>query len=117
MNKERNQNNDTDEQPLTATVVIKWFGIIFTIVSTVISLVWFAALLKGDISTVQQEHLSSKREYELKIADIEKKIDKLSDRADITEKSVIELMRKLDVAVAILERIDKKVEGGSGRPN
>jgi hypothetical protein len=94
---------------ITVNGVIKWSGIFFTSVSALVSLIWFAALLKGDIITLQQENISTKRENDLRFDQQIKDIDKLKDHADVTDKTLDDMGRKLDVAVALLERIDQKV--------
>jgi cell division protein FtsL len=98
---------------VTSAQLMKWGGFAFTIVSAMVSLVWFAAHLKGDALSLQQEVDSLKREVETRNANQDKEIDKLKDRADSTEKSLGEMARKLDVAVAILERIEKKVNNSN----
>lgn len=97
------------EQPLSLNVLVKWLGIMVSVVSGVITIVWFAATLKGDIITLQQEQAAGKTQVEMRNAQQDTDIDRLRVRADTTERAVADLNRKLDVAVAILERIDKKV--------
>ena len=100
----------SDGVPLTTNTIIKWTSIVLSLVTGLISIVWFAAVLKADIITLQQELVSEKREATILHDQTQKDIDKLKDRADNTDKAVGELSRKLDVAVTILERIDKKVD-------
>jgi uncharacterized cysteine cluster protein YcgN (CxxCxxCC family) len=105
----RRVEEESQDVPLTANTVIKWTGIAFTLISGLVSLVWFAALLKGDIITMQQETVSMKHEIELRDANQDKEIDKLKDRSDSIEKNMSDMGRKLDVAITLLERVDKRV--------
>jgi hypothetical protein len=105
----KDDNGGDQDIPITVNSVIKWTGIVFSLISGLVSLVWFAAIIKGDIITMQQEVLSVKREIEMRNSTQDKEIEKLKDRADNTEKSLSDMGRKLDVAVTLLERIDKKV--------
>jgi hypothetical protein len=102
------------DAPLTVNAVIKWMSIVFTVVSALVSFVWFAAIMKGDIISSQQELSAVKHEDELRFQQEEKDIDKLNDRADLTDRSLSDMGSKLDVAVAILERIEKNIDERGG---
>lgn len=106
---EEREERDSGDVPVTVNSIIKWTGIIFTVISGVVSLVWFAALIKGDIITLQQDSAAMKRELEARNVQQDKDIEKLKDRADETDKAMSELTRKLDIAVTLLQRIDAKV--------
>lgn len=107
---------DIANAPLTVGNLFKWFSITFTIVSVVISGVWFVASTKSDNLLMKQQIDALKDKIaetnQLSIARNdaqEKEITDLTNRTNQTEKSVQEMARKLDVAVALLERIDQKV--------
>lgn len=97
------------QQVVTVNAVVKTFGIAITSITALISLVWFAASLKGEIISLREDQVAMKHESELDKQQQEKRLDHIEERQDKTEASVADLNRKLDVAVSILERIDRKV--------
>ena len=107
---------DIADAPLTVGNLVKWCSIVFTVVTVVVGCVWFIASVKSDNLLMKQEieslktkvvevDKSSEKRHDLQ----EKEIGELTRRTDNTEKAVQEMARKLDVAVALLERIDQKV--------
>ncbi len=110
------ESSDIADTPLTVGNLVKWSSIVFTVVTVVVSGVWFVASVKSDSLLLKQEvealkgkitevDKSSEKRHDLQ----EKEIGELTRRTDNTEKAVQEMARKLDVAVALLERIDQKV--------
>jgi len=108
---------DISNSPVvTVGTLAKWCGVIFTTVMMVVSCVWFVATVRSDQLLQKQELENTKT----KIVEVDKlsqqrhdlqgrDISELSRRNETTEKTVQEMARKLDVALTLLERIDKKV--------
>ena len=99
----------TDELPITSQTIVKWGGIGLAAVSSLVTIIWFFASLKSDISSLRQENSATKTELNMKTDQLGKEVERLKSHADETDKSLNDMGRKLDVAVAILERIEKSV--------
>ena len=107
---------ELSETPLTIGNLVKWISVTFTVVTVVVSCVWFIAsvktenmMLKQDMETIRARIVDVDRQDLVRHDQQEKEIGELTRRTDNTEKMVQEMARKLDVAVALLERIDSKV--------
>ena len=110
------ENDVIGDAPLNLNAVAKWGGVMVSIVVASVGVVWQLADIRSDIRT-----------KDLKIADLERRIgeedkacldrhnqqqreiDRSVQRIDQGERNMSDLARKLDVAVAILERLDKKI--------
>lgn len=97
------------ETPITTNSLIKWGGFILALVGGFTTLVVWASKtgykvesLEGRVAEVDKESASR---HERQAAEIQE----LKARNASTDKTVYEMGRKLDVAVAILERIEKKL--------
>jgi cell division protein FtsL len=90
---------DTEtDRVVTINGLVKVYGIAAGIITTVISVVWFFASMSSDLSLLRNQV-----QYQ------EQRIAKTEARQDGTDKSLNDLSRKLDVAVSILERMDKQI--------
>lgn len=113
-------NNESDATVITTGTLLRWGGFLFAFVSMIVSVVWYIAGMKGEMAAlqIQQQTLvkridevdaASKARHELQ----EKELDRLRQHSEETDRAIVDLSRKLDVAVVILERIDKRSEGGT----
>lgn len=100
------------DHPITFNTVAKWAGIIGTVATAIMSAVWFAASVKSDISALRADGAAMQREWAIRNEQQDREITSLKSRADGSEKTLAEMQRKLDVAVAILERLEKKISPG-----
>ena len=100
--------HDTADSPLTENRVVKLIGI-GAGVTAVISIVWFCASLKGDVASLKQEDTTIRREIETRNTEQDREIEKLKTHAAEIDRAIADINRKLDVCVAILERVEKKV--------
>jgi hypothetical protein len=99
---------ENNEDILTSGLLIKWGGISFATISFVVSIVWFIASIKADILTIQQQIVTVKNSSESRDILHERDLDRLREREDSSDKAIAELVRKVDVAVAILERLERR---------
>jgi hypothetical protein len=100
--------NDT---PITVNGLIKWGGILAAFVTSLISLIWFAAGTKSDINEIRLNLTTTNKETQLYEIANDKRCTVIEIKANETDKAVAQIESKLDVVVAILERIDKRTGG------
>ncbi len=98
-----------DDQPVTTNGLIKWGGIIAGISTTLVSLVWFCASVKSDVAILKDHEDQLRRDIDERKAFVDRRLAEIDVRANATDKTLADVQRKLDVAVALLERIDKQL--------
>jgi hypothetical protein len=94
---------------LTVNKIVQWGGIVFTAGSLLVASVGYCYSLKGDIQQLRQEVETLVRDNAQQHAQYDREIDRLKTHTDTTDHTVSDLSAKLDVAVTILTRIDKKM--------
>jgi aminoglycoside phosphotransferase (APT) family kinase protein len=113
--------------PITSSTVLKWSGLVSAIILGILGIGNWVATSNASIKSIearmvvaQERHLIDLKATQDKLADIDKmsvarhaqqqgEIDEHKRRIDNSDKAVNDVTRKLDVAVAILERIEKKL--------
>jgi hypothetical protein len=101
--------------PLTINGIIKWTGVIATAVGALVSVVLAYAKLASEIQSFHEQEVTDKAMVDLRMENENKDIDMLKLKAAQTDKDVADINRKLDVAVAILDRIEVKVNNPKGQ--
>ena len=96
------------EIPITFNGIIKWGGLAAGAVSLIVSLVLLVVKLDRQSQTLRDQYLADKSLLELKIDNNTRDIDILKAKAVQAERDISDINRKLDVAVAILARIENK---------
>lgn len=86
-------------------------GIVALIGASIVSVVWFAGKLNQEIATEHQEAVEYRAENEMRLSADEKTIEETRLHGLSTERSLRDTQDKLDVAIAILNRIDRKING------
>lgn len=110
-NKNRGGNTGAirEESSLTLNEMLRYGGLIFTIVSASVSLVWYIANIKADISDMKKDLLTYKEISNAKEINNERTVNELRGKMDKSEEALQKVSEKLEVTVSILNRIDKKV--------
>lgn len=110
-----------EEIPITYTTILKWGSLGILVASTLVSSVWFIAGLKSEIASIHKDiEVHQKQIIEVDSSslrrhnDQEREIAVLSLKTDTQEKTIQDMSRKLDVAVAILDRIERKITNQPG---
>lgn len=98
-----------DNAVITPRFLIKAGSSAVVILTGIITVVLYIASLKADISALRETVQTNEHEYAEHQRENDKQFDRLRTHSEQQDKAVSDLGRKLDVAVAILERIDKKV--------
>ena len=96
---------------VTVSGAVKTFGLIVTMMSAVISVVWCIAGLRSQIDVLNQQQIALRHDLEMRELESDKRVTKIEERQDKEEKAVEDINRKLDVVETILLRIDKRVGG------
>ena len=101
--------------PITTNLVLKWSTFVFTVLSGIIALVLSYSRLSGQIQTFHDQEVSDKMFTDSRLDSASKDIDILKRHMEQSDKDISDINRKLDVAVAILDRIEKKVDSDKGK--
>jgi hypothetical protein len=101
--------DEIDNSTLTPKFVIKAGTVAGGIITAVVTIVLYIGGIKADLQSYRDTSFAARHELELRIVESEKQIDRLRTHSEQTDHIVEQIERKLDVAVSILERIDKKV--------
>lgn len=83
-------------ESISPNQLVRFGATAFSVVSIIVATVWFFATQKADIGLLQS-----------KMADVVHEQTDLKIQQTLEDKSVNEISRKVDVAVAILERMEK----------
>lgn len=100
---------DPTAAPVTFATLAKMVGVVVTVVSLTISGVWFAAAVKADVETVKANITALKLDVQERAQKRDKEVADIKARADQSERVMQDMGRKLDVAIAILERVEKRM--------
>ena len=98
MGKEPIQIETTDDEPITVGSVLKWGAIAGGTAATIIGGTLWIANMRTDITSLRQQ-----AEYH------ESRITAVETHENQTDKTLTEMSKKLDGAVLILDRIDRKM--------
>jgi hypothetical protein len=96
------RDSNEEEQPLTLSVAVKWLTATLLALSFVVGGVWWGSNVSASINSNAIATEKAERELRSQVRDVEV-------RLNTTEQRLADLHRKIDVAVTLLERIDKKV--------
>lgn len=98
-----------DNTPITTKTFLVWGGAVFTLISSVVYLVWFVANVAGNAHRELEPVKIQVQVNSVAITDLQER-DRAREKAQgDLQRSQNEMQRKLDVVVTLLERIDKKV--------
>jgi cell division protein FtsL len=98
-----------DNSPITSGQLLKWGGVLLAVVTTIISLVWFAATLQREITTLQVDDQNFRVQQAIDDARRDKRLDENEHQNDDLKKSISDLKTELEVAVTILHRLDERM--------
>jgi hypothetical protein len=91
------------ETPFTLGMIFKWASIGGLTISSILTIIWFIADLRQQNSNLQIAETSYNEESHAAIDSLDRRINKL----EFTSSQ--EIKTQLDIAIAILDRVDKKV--------
>ena len=101
--------SDTNDTPITVNALIKWGSIFLGCMTAVISGVWFAAGIQASVAEIKIEQHSIRDSFNVKKESDEKRFTVDEARSDHSDQNIQQMQLQLDVAVALLQRIDSKV--------
>jgi|SRR5665213_27202 len=96
------------DAPLTLAAVSRWTPILIAVVTMIATAVWHAASVGQDISAIRASVISEHSENDLRLKDDEREIESNRLHLESLQGDVAGINRRLDVAISILERLDKR---------
>jgi hypothetical protein len=94
------------EDSFASASLVKWASLILMLISSLISIVWFAASIKTDVSSLRDEISSVRREGSLINERYKKEIENLEKKNIKHDSDLNDFGRKLDVIEAVLIRVE-----------
>lgn len=94
----------------TTSTILRWGGAGLTFVTFLAAIVLYASSMKADIASQKVEIDTLKRTVDMNRVEDEKRIEVNAKRINDQDNSIQQLTTKLEVAIALLTRIDNKLK-------
>ena len=96
--------------PITTGTILRWSGFFFFVISSIVSISLYGARISGNITSESTERIGENNLIRLQQVEQARDISDLKRHQESTDKDISDINRKLDVCVAVLDRIEKRLD-------